>query len=91
MHKACSMSQSIYCFGFCISELASKFSQDLPFCFTCIDAPPVSGAACCQELHGWSSGIREQLSKAVPVDNVCSKSLGMWELEIRGEAPQQGD
>lgn len=33
--------------------------------------------------------VWEQLSKAVPVDNLCGKSLGMWELEIRGEAPQQ--
>lgn len=52
--------------------------------------PQCQEAACCQELLGWSSGIREQLSKAVPVDHLCSKSLGMRELEIRGEAPQQG-
>lgn len=26
--------------------------------------------------------VCEQLRKAVPVDNLCSKSMGMWELEI---------
>lgn len=38
-----------------------------------------------------ASGVWEKLSKAVPVDNLCSKILGTWELQIRGEAPQQGE
>lgn len=49
------------------------------------------GAAQVKPRDPGTSGVWEQLSKAVSVDNLCSKSLGMWELEIRGEAPQQGE
>lgn len=91
MHKACSRSQSIYCFGFCISELASKFSQDLPFCFTCIDVPRVSGGSLLPEaalVKLRDLGTAEQNSAH---GQSLQQEPGMWEVEIRGEAPQQGE